>query len=247
MSEADPTAEPGASGTDDDKTGKNEKDPTESKGAPDTDDTTGDESSKKKSDSKKDQDDAAEDFERKFKGLQPKYQTLVTEAQEHEGELLKLGGKIAELETTIAASGETIVKMGETAKEAEKGSDGLQKTNEELEGKLERTNLIMSDYPDLAALEAKGLLPVDVEGEELKEKLDSMSEVLKEQGADNIGEKIKGSTGDEDVKTGGRSKGDSIEDTSQKILEANKAGDTKESARLTAILLEQQNKVFDAE
>ena len=138
------------------------------------------------------------------------------------------------------------MKMNETAKEAEEGSDGLEKTNKELESKLERTNLIMSDYPGLAALEAKGLLPVDVEGDELKVKLDSMSEILKEQGVDNIGEKLKGSTGEEDLTTGKRSQGDSIDDVSNKILEANKAGDTKESARLVAILVEQQNKVFEA-
>ena len=242
MPEPDPTAEPGASGTDKDV---DKNDPTNVKDAPDTDATTGDDGDKKKDSGKKDQDAAAEDYEHKFKGLQPKYQTLVEEAKEHEDALLKLGGKIAELETTIASSGETIVKMNETAKEAEEGSDGLTKTNKELEGQLERSNLIMSDYPELAALEAKGLLPVDVEGDELKVKFDSMSEVLKEQGSSNVAEKVKGSTGEEDISTGGRSGGDSIDDTSHKILEANKTGDTKESARLTAILVEQQNKVFE--
>jgi chromosome segregation ATPase len=244
MGEADPTAKPGATDTDD--KGKGEADPTALTGATDTDDLTSDDASKKKeADSKsKGQDD--KDWEASYKGLQPKYQALVEEQKTWEDDRLKLGGQIAELETTVKATAETVKGMEEESKKAEDAAGDLQKTIDGLEAKVERNDLIMSDYPQLAEMESKGLLPPDLEGEELKAKLDSMSEVLQEQGVTNTGAKIKGSTGDDDVTTGKRSQGDDVASLTGKIMEANQQGDVKEAARLTSLLLEAQNKKFAA-
>jgi chromosome segregation ATPase len=243
MAEVDPTAEPGATDTDDEP--KNQ-DPTNQldKGASDTDDSTGDDASKKKSADT--QTDDQKDWESSYKGLQPKYQALVEEKKAWEDDRLKLGGTIAELETSVKASAETVKGMTDEATKAETASAELQKTIEGLTGKLERSELIMSEYPHLAGLESKGLLPPELMGDELKEKLDSMSEVLQEQGVSNTGAKIKGSTGDDDVTTGKRSQGDDVQSINQKIMEANQQGDTKEAARLMPLLLEAQNKKFAA-
>ncbi len=250
MGEADPTAKPGATDTDD----KDDKlnDPTaDLSGATDTDDLTGDEADKKKAeDSKsKDQDatDDGKDWESSYKGLQPKYQTLVTEKKAWEDDRLKLSGTIAELETTIKAATSTQDGMTKEAKASEDAQAGLQKTIDGLEVKNKRNDLIMSEYPHLAEMESKGLLPPDLEGEELTEKLDSMSELLKEQGVTNTGARIKGSTGDDDLSTGKRSQGDDVASLTGQIMEANAKGEIKEAARLTSLLLKAQNKKFAAQ
>ncbi len=248
MTEPDPTAEPGATDTDD--KGKGEPDPTALKGASDTDDSTGKDTDKTKADPDLKQDPSdndGKDWEASYKGLQPKYQALVTEKKAWEGDRLKLGGQIAELDTTIKTSAETLEGMTKEATKSDDASAEMQKTVDGLKGKLERSELIMSEYPHLAEMESKGLLPPDLEGEELTAKLDSMSELLKEQGVSNTGAKILGSTGEEDeIGTGQRSQGDDVASLTGKIMEANKAGETKEAARLTVLLLAAQNKKYAA-
>lgn len=249
MTEVDPTAKPGETDTDDKK--KGEADPTDLKGATDTDGLNGDDASKKKAaaDAKSKEDaktDGDKDWEGSYKGLQPKYQKLVEAEKTWEEKRLALGGQIAELETTIKASAETLDGLTKDATKADDASGELQKTIDGLEGKLKRSELIMSEYPHLAEMESKGLLPPDLEGDELTKKLDSMSELLKEQGVSNTGARIKGSTGDDDVTTGKRSQGDDVASLTGKIMEANAAGETKEAARLTALLLDAQNKKFAA-
>ncbi len=249
MPEADPTAKPGETDTDD-KDGKGEADPTaDLKGASDTDGLTGDEANKKKADDAKgkDQDAKGKDYEASYKGLQPKYQALVEEQKTWDEKRLALGGQIAELETTIKTSATTVDGMTGEAKKSEDAQAELQKTIDGLEVKAKRSDLIMSEYPHLAEMESKGLLPPDLEGDELTTKLDSMSELLKEQGVFNTGAKIQGSTGDDDLITGDkRSQGDDVASLTGKIMEANAGGDIKEAARLTSLLLEAQNKKFAA-
>ncbi len=244
--EPDPTAEPGATDTDANET--DDQDPTqELAGATDTDDSTGDDASKKKGTPKPDAtDDDGKDWEASYKGLQPKYQKLVEAEESWKDDRLKLGGQIAELETTVKTSAKTVETMLGDAKKAESATADMQKTIDGLEADGERSNLIMSKYPQLAVMESKGLLPPDLTGEELTEKLDSMSELLKEQGIDNTGAKILGSTGDDDLSTGHRSQGDDVESINQKLMEANATGDGKEAARLLPMLIEAQNKKFAA-
>ncbi len=240
----DPTAEPGATDTED----PSDQDPTNQL-ASDTDDSTGDEASKKKAAPKSDdQDPKGKDWEASYKGLQPKYQALVEEQKTWEEKRLALGGQIAELETTVQASVDTVKTMEDGAKEAETASADMQKTIDGLEADKARTDLIIGDYPQLAAMEAKGLLPPDLKGEELTAKLDSMLEVLTEQGVDNTGKKIAGSTGEEDsIGTGLRSQGDDIGSISDKLMEANKEGNSKEASRLLGMLVDAQNKKWGSD
>ena len=247
MPEADPTAEPGA--TDTDEPDKNDPTQKPGDGASDTDDSTGGKADKKKADSKSDdQDSKGKDWEASYKGLQPKYQALVEEQKTWEEKRLALGGQIAELETTVKASVETVKTMEQGAKDAETASEEMQKTVTGLEADKARTDLIMGDYPQLAGMEAKGLLPPDLEGDELKGKLDSMLEVLVEQGVDNTGKKIAGSTGEEEeIGTGKRSQGDDIGSISNQLMEANKTGDPKEASRLLALLVDAQNKKWGSD
>jgi len=246
--EADPTAEKGKEDADEDLKG-GQADPTADPDIKSADaDSTGDKSSTDDGKNKADPDskDQGKDWEASYKGLQPKYQALVEGQKAQEDKRLAQAGLLAEAETTIKTSAETLKTMSKSADADEKASKELQGTIDGLETKLERQTLIMSEYPHLAAMEAKGLLPPDLEGDALKEKLDSMSEILKEQGVDNTGKKIAGSTGTDDLTSGTRSQGDDIESISQKIMEANKQGDGKESARLTVLLIAEQQKAFEA-
>lgn len=192
-------------------------------------------------------DDASKDWEARFKGLQPLHQKLQDEKKAWEDSRLKLGGQVAELDTALKAAQAQIVKLQEDGTKATSGQTELQKTVDGLQKQLERNALIMSDYPQLSVLEAKGLLPKDVEGDALKGALDSMLSVLTTEGQRLAGLKGAGSTGDGTHTTGARSQGDDLSTISDQLLEANQKGNAAEIKRLTGLLIDARNKQLAGE
>jgi chromosome segregation ATPase len=70
---------------------------------------------------------------------------------------------------------------------------------ETLQTQLDRQGLIISDYPDLAAFEAKGLLPQADSPEDLAGKLDAFRETMTTQVSAELEDTLDGSTVNQDI------------------------------------------------
>jgi len=190
------------------------------------------------------------DWEARFKGLQPKYQQLKqayeTDKQAWEGERLKLMGQIAELETGLKSAQSDLEVLQEENKTWETEKADLQSQLDGMMKRIERTNLIMSEFPDLARFEAKGLIPQDKEGDELVAALTEMRTLITGSAEDVLKTLSAGSTGDSDHRTGSRAQGDDIVSIQNKLMDANLKGDAAEIARLTDLLVQKQNEIFAA-
>lgn len=211
------------------------------------DKSTGDSTQSKKTDDMS----SDENWEKRFKGLQPKHQTLVEEHKDlkvqivldkkaWDEEKVKLGLEIDELKGDVTKFTDS--------------SDGLTKTNDELsksvdsmKAQLERNTLIMGDYPDLAVLEAKGLLPTALEGDELTTALDDMRSLMTAKGESAARDLVAGSTGESQT-TGSRSQATDIGSLGELLMKAQKDRDYDEVNRLTDLLVKQADtEIFQQE
>ena len=185
---------------------------------------------------------AGEDYEARFKGLQPKVQELAEANKSLTGERLTHLGKISELELTLDAEVKKTEQSAKDADAAAKAQEESQGTIDTLQAKLDRQALIMSDFPDLAVMEAKGLIDPGLKGDDLKLKLSEMRLILQTKGESAVGSLVAGSTSVEEAVTGARTQGDTVSDVDQLIQAALKAGDFKEVDRLEGILIDRANK-----
>lgn len=183
-----------------------------------------------------------EDWEARFKGLQPKVQELAEANKALTSERLQHLGRISELEGLLTASDKKIEESQKQLDAATSAQTEFQETINTLEKEAERATLIMSDYPDLAQMEAKGLIAPGLFGEELKTKLEDLRSVLKSKGANVVETLIAGSTSVEETKTGSRTQGDTVADIDQLMQAAMKNGDMKEVDRLEQLLIKQANR-----
>lgn len=205
-----------------------------------TDDSTGD--TGKTDDKTEDDPSGDEDWESRFKGLQPKYQVLQEEKKDWDDMRVTLNGQLSEAETALKTATGEVKDLETSAESAKKGSDELQSTIDEMTKSAERTKLIMSEYPDLATLEAKGLLPQDVVGDDLNTALDEMRKVLNTGAKQILQAQAVGATGDGEHQTGSRTQGDDVNTISELLMVANRENDASEISRLTNLLVEARNK-----
>ena len=217
-----------------------------------TDKSSGDTTSKDDTGSKdKDDDKGGDDnWEDRFKGLQPKYQQAVetykTDKEAWDKDRINLLGQVSESETKLKSAQDEVKKLTEDAETSGTGKTEMQTQIDTLGKQLERNTLIMSEYPDLSLFEAKGMLPKDVEGEELKTALNEFRTLMGSAAIDALKDRDAGDTGDQDVSTGSRSQGKDIGSLQELLMKANAEGDAKEIKRVTDLLVEAQNKVFAA-
>lgn len=183
------------------------------------------------------------DWEKRFKGLQPKHQTLVKDNKDLKVQFALDKGEWDKEKVTL---GLEIDELKGSLKTATEGGEGLTKSNEELgktvgslETQLERNTLIMSEYPDLAVLEAKDLIRKDLVGDDLTEALDSMRSLMKTTGAKAAADLAAGATVDGDQITGARSQGHDVNSISDLLMVAQKNKDQSEITRLTDLLISQ--------
>lgn len=182
-----------------------------------------------------------QNWEKRFKGLQPKHQDL-TEAhkglqaqytldkQNWDAEKATATAKVTALEADLAAAQEELESL-------KSGNEELQSTVGSLETKLERNALIMSEYPDLSVLEAKGLIRDDLEGDELTTALNELRSLMVKQGEQALQDLNAGSTGDDRQSSGGRGQKMDLGSINQKLMDAQKSGDWEEADRLTKLLI----------
>lgn len=218
-------------------------------GETDAGDTAGSDDAKPsgepKPDAKTDDTSPDTDWEKRFKGLQPKHQKLV---EDHKGALVQHGLDTEAWGKEKVELGLKIDTLESELKAAAEKAESLAKSNEELTGlvdsgkaKLERNALIMSEYPELAVMEAKGLIREDLEGDALTEALNDLRSLMVAKGEQAVKDKSKGSTGDDSHSSGGRGQSMSVTDLNQKIMDAQKAGEYEEADRLTKLLIQEAN------
>jgi hypothetical protein len=192
-----------------------------------------------------------DDWEARFKGLQPKYQTAVethkVDKIAWDADRIKLLGQVSDGETKLKSAQDEVSKLTETAETTGKGSEEMQTQIDTLGKQVERDKLIMAEYPDLALYESKGLLPKDLDGDELKTALNEFRVIQGGAALDALKALGAGETGDEELITGDRSKGSDVASLQDQLMKANVAGDPKEIKRLTDLLVAEQNKVFAAD
>lgn len=134
-----------------------------------------------------------EDWEKRYKGLSATYTKLQAQFQKLTEDHEKLLGTREELEVNAKSVKAEIEKMKSDldALTAEKEKLTQQLTTQE--AKEVRTKLILSEYPDLAAFEAKGLLPAGATPEETKQLLDNFREALGSSVDQTLQKKVQGS------------------------------------------------------
>jgi hypothetical protein len=195
--------------------------------------------------SQTEEDSSGEDWEKRFKGLQPKHQQLVEEHKD-----LKV--KFAETQKALSSEKTALeLKLDEAQAELKnltETTEGLKETNGKLEESLEslnkrmdRSKLIMSDYPDLAPLEASGLLAPNLEGDELTAALNNMRSLMGQSAKSAVEELTAGATGGEDAVTGTRTQAKGVNDIGEQLMEASRNRDRQEVDRLTKLLEQQAN------
>jgi hypothetical protein len=187
-----------------------------------------------------------EDWEKRFKGLQPLYQSVKADFDAFKGtaetEKTQLMGKISILEGEIKTKDESIAKVQADLSASIKGQDELKGTVTTLEKKLSRQTLIMSQFPDLGSFEAKGLISPELEGDALLKALTDMRDLLGSNGRQALEQTLAGSTSVHEASNVGRTSGDDVKTLGQKLMEANIKGDAAEISRLTSLLVEAQRK-----
>jgi chromosome segregation ATPase len=193
-----------------------------------------------------------EDWEKRFKGLQPKFQELSEDHKKllgtYDSEKTTWAGEKSQLETQIDTLNKQIEEAQKATESLTTGKSELEKQIETMNAQAERRTLIMAEYPELARLEAKGLLPKDLEGDELKTALNDIRSLMLEQRKGAIEKQIAGSTTAEDLTTGSRGQVEGVQGIGDKLMEANRAGDAVEVTRLTKLLVNQaQTEVFAQE
>ena len=119
-------------------------------------------------------------WEAAYKTLQRNYNTLKQQSD-------ALRAQSAELNENFAAQANRLKELETSLSEKDASLAELQKMKEELEAtagslkaKLERQNLILSEFPELVEFEAKGLLPTADDMDTLRERLETFKNTLGE-------------------------------------------------------------------
>ena len=183
-----------------------------------------------------------EDWEKRFKGLQPIHQTLV---EDNKNLVVKVALDKKDWDTKEAEFGVKITGLEGDLKKATESSDGLTKSNAELaktvetlNTQAERSKMIMSDYPDLSVLEAQGLIRQDIEGDELTKALESMRSLMVATGKDAVKDLSVGAS-DANLTTGNRSQAKDVNSIGELLMVAQKDKNVDEVTRLTSLLVQQ--------
>jgi chromosome segregation ATPase len=171
----------------------------------------------------------AAEWEAAYKGLQAAYQKLKTASDT----------KITSLETQLATVQTDLegLKQGITSKDAQLGvlQSQVEKLNQEkttIEAEkskvvkgLNRTKLVLSDYPELASFEAQGLLPDAEDEEKLKELFGKFKDTMNARVGSDLKKEIAGTVPTGKAKTSASANtsvsgdGESEEFVYQKMLE----------------------------
>lgn len=140
----------------------------------------------------------AEEWAKSYKGLQGAFQKLQNESTAQIGSLtsqlsdaqtqietLKQGGTTKDDQLTVLQS--EVAKSKETITQ-------LQSDKDSADALLKRKNLVMQDFPELAAWEAQGLLPSADSEEALKEQLEKFRGTLAGQVGATVKDTLKGAS-----------------------------------------------------
>ncbi|MCD6347016.1 MAG: hypothetical protein J7L96_06295 [Bacteroidales bacterium] len=134
------------------------------------------------------------EWEKKYKGLQTAYNALYAKNEELTAKLNEATSNLESLKVEVASSKETLGLESKKTEDLTVAIEEKTKAYDKLRNDLDRKLLIMEKYPDLSNLEAKGILPMAENEEELIEKLNIFSEAIDERTKAIVANKIKGSS-----------------------------------------------------
>lgn len=140
----------------------------------------------------------AEEWAKSYKGLQGAFQKLQNESK---ADIDKLTAELSDAQTEIQSltqggtskDDQLTVLQTEVAKQKET-INSLKSEKESADAQLQRKNLVMQDFPELAAWEAQGLLPDASGDDELREQLEKFRGTLAGQVGATVKSTIAGSS-----------------------------------------------------
>jgi hypothetical protein len=133
-----------------------------------------------------------EDYEKRFKGLQKLFdrqQKKVAELEEERDSLLEARETLSQGDKQKQAALDK-AKVDLDLLNKEKETLSLKLSSQEATAK--RTNLILSEFSDLAAFEAQGLLPAAATEEEMREKFTKFRDALGKTIDKNVQDRVQG-------------------------------------------------------
>ena len=133
-----------------------------------------------------------QNWESAYKGLQRKYDKLFDDHNQLQGTFDDLNATIEDLKQQVRTTATEKDQIATKHVEATEKIQGLQAQVNNSQATIERQKLIMSEYQDLAAFEAKGLLPSAQNEEEMRSVFDSFRETLGSEVQTATDEKVKG-------------------------------------------------------
>lgn len=136
----------------------------------------------------------AEQWARSYKGLQSHVNKLNDTVASLTSER---DGVVSEYETAKASISDFETAKAELAGQVDGLGTQLSDANAslvEMTAKVERQSLIMSEFPDLASFEAKGLLPTSDDPEVLRETLTSFRDAIGDRVLKGVDETLEGSS-----------------------------------------------------
>lgn len=134
------------------------------------------------------------DWEKRYKGLQKTFDALTNKFNKLQEQYDQLVAESEELRQKTKGHEAEKTALSNSLHQKETENDTLSKQIAAHALERERTKLIMTEYPDLAQFEAKGLLPSAETVEALKPLLDEFRGTIKGMVGDNVNQKLKGST-----------------------------------------------------
>lgn len=177
----------------------------------------------------------AEEWKNSYNGLQVTYQRLKDSTDQ----------KIADLQRQLGEANAQIeeLKQGKTTAEGKiaaltQEKEDLSTQNQTLSGEktqletaVSRSKLVMSEYPELAAFEAQGLLPVAADEETMRSLFNNFRDTMQSQVGTQVKKTVQGTqptgSGRTSTQTTKTSAGEDDEDYIwAKMAEASKKGDT---------------------
>ena len=140
-----------------------------------------------------------ENWQERYKGMQRAFNK---KSEELDNLAEKFENLMEESETSKATEGELQKQLQDIQKQMDERQQELDQMTGQIaaqEAKQKRTNLILSEFPDLAPFEAKGLLP-DVPDDQMKDKFNEFREVFQSRVEDDVKKQVVGASAAE---TGG--------------------------------------------
>lgn len=132
------------------------------------------------------------DWKKRYTGLSTTYQKLQDRFNALTAENEELLGAREELTQYQKTAQTELEKVRAELDALGKEKDSLTQQLTAQEAKEQRTQIILADYPDLAAFEARGLLPTADTPEAIKEKLSAFREALGASVDTTLQQKVKG-------------------------------------------------------